>query len=266
MDDAQEIIEQNLMATFRHEGAQRAGRERREIDRLQLRRHAAGDEGHQAGGLGRGECLRQQAKREAREIVAALAVAQPVGDERAEIDLPQLGLDRAGLEEMHLDELAELVGDALLIALDDRGMRDRQAQRPLEQRHHRVPVSEPADGCSLRERRHEAEGGMHMREHPCDNEQCQRPDQHQCRLRLDTLQLGCALRIAGCVEGEGGRGGHERSRINEVPEERRRRVSKDEGPIVASWFETAQERLLTMRGNTNVGSRGPKKKARESGP
>ena len=24
-------------------------------------------------------------------------------------------------------------------------------------------------------------------------------------------------------------------------------VSKDAGPIVASWFETAQERLLTMR-------------------
>src|SRR5215211_6873831 len=32
------------------------------------------------------------------------------------------------------------------------------------------------------------------------------------------------------------------------PQERRpRRVSKDEGPIVASWFETAQGRLLTMR-------------------
>jgi hypothetical protein len=32
------------------------------------------------------------------------------------------------------------------------------------------------------------------------------------------------------------------------PEEQRlRRVSKDEGPIVASWFETAQARLLTMR-------------------
>jgi len=25
------------------------------------------------------------------------------------------------------------------------------------------------------------------------------------------------------------------------------RVSKDAGPSVASWFETAQERLLTMR-------------------
>src|ERR1700716_1134002 len=32
------------------------------------------------------------------------------------------------------------------------------------------------------------------------------------------------------------------------PEERRlRRVSKDEYCIVASWFETAQQRLLTMR-------------------
>jgi len=27
-----------------------------------------------------------------------------------------------------------------------------------------------------------------------------------------------------------------------------RRVSKDAGPSVASWFETAQTRLLTMRG------------------
>jgi hypothetical protein len=28
---------------------------------------------------------------------------------------------------------------------------------------------------------------------------------------------------------------------------RKARVSKDAGPSVASWFETAQERLLTMR-------------------
>ena len=32
-----------------------------------------------------------------------------------------------------------------------------------------------------------------------------------------------------------------------VAEEPRSGVSKDEGPIVASWFETAQERLLTTR-------------------
>jgi hypothetical protein len=38
------------------------------------------------------------------------------------------------------------------------------------------------------------------------------------------------------------------SAIALIPKERRlRRVSKDEGCTLASWFETAQERLLTMR-------------------
>ena len=141
MHPAQEIVEQTLMSPLLHEGAQRAGRERRQIDRHQLRRDAAADESHQPGILRRRHRLGQQPQREAREILAALAVAQPVGDERTEIDLPQLGFDGRGLEEMDLDEFAELVGDAVLVALNDRGVRDRQAQRPLEQRHHGVPVS-----------------------------------------------------------------------------------------------------------------------------
>ena len=145
------------MPALLHEGAQRAGGERRQIDRHQLRGDAAADEGHQPGILRRRHRLGQQPQREAREILAALAVAQPVGDERAEIDLPQFGFDRGGFEEMHLDEFAELVGDAVLVALDDRGVRDRQPQRPLEQRHHGVPVGEAADGGGLGKRRDEAE-------------------------------------------------------------------------------------------------------------
>jgi hypothetical protein len=43
---------------------------------------------------------------------------------------------------------------------------------------------------------------------------------------------------------------------NPRPEERPLgRVSKDEGRIVASSFETAQVRLLTMRSNADVGVR-----------
>jgi hypothetical protein len=38
----------------------------------------------------------------------------------------------------------------VLIALNDRGVRDRQSQRPLEQRHHGVPVGEAAD-CEARD-------------------------------------------------------------------------------------------------------------------
>ncbi len=156
--------------------------------------------------LRRRDGLRQQAQRKAREIVAALAVAQPVGDERAEIDLSQLGLDGTGLEEMHLDELAELIGDARLVALDDRGVRDRQAERPLEQRDHGIPVGEPADGRGFRKGGDEAEGGMHGQQPFRDDEERQRRSQHQRRQRLDTAQLGRAFGIAGGVEGEGGGG------------------------------------------------------------
>ena len=77
----------------------------------------------------------------------------------AEIDLAQLGFDRRRLEKMQLDEFAEFVGDAMLVALDDRGVRDRQSQRPAKQRHHRVPVGQAADGGGLRKCRDEAEAG-----------------------------------------------------------------------------------------------------------
>ena len=146
MHRAQDVVEQALVPAFLHERAQRAGGERRQIDRHQLRGDAAADESHQARILGRRDSFGQQAERKAREVLAALAVAQPVGDERAEIDLAQLGVDGCCLEKMHLNELAELVGDAVLVALDDRGVRDRQSQRPAKQRHHRIPVGETADG------------------------------------------------------------------------------------------------------------------------
>ena len=197
------VVEQPLMPALLHEGAQRAGGERREIDRRQLRGDAAGDEGHQPGGLRRRHGFGQQPQREAREILALLAVAQPVGDERAEIDLAQFGLDRRRFEEMHLDEFAELVGDAVLVALDDRGVRDRQAQRPLEQRDHGVPVGEAADGGGFGKGRDEAEGGMH-RQHPFRaDEDRKRRRQHQRRQQLDAAQLGGARGVAGRVDDEG---------------------------------------------------------------
>ena len=131
MHHAQDVVEQALMPSLLHEA------------RAACRRRAAPDRSPcscvvmrrlmnviRPGGLRRRHRFRQQPQRKAREIVAALAVAQPVGDERAEIDLAQLGFDGCGFEEMHLDEFAELVGDAVLVALDDRGVRDRQSQRP----------------------------------------------------------------------------------------------------------------------------------------
>src|SRR5690242_21532443 len=59
-------------------------------------------------------------------------------------------------------EFAELVGDALLVALDDRGVRDRQPQRPLEQGNHGVPVGQAADGGGLRSEEHTSELQSHV--------------------------------------------------------------------------------------------------------
>ncbi len=208
MHCAQDVVEQPLMPALAHEGAQRAGGERRKIDRLQLGGDPAGDERHQARSFGRGHRLRQQTQAEAGEIGAALAVAQPVGNEAAEVDLAQLGIDGSGFEKMQLDEFAELVGDTMLVALDDRGVRDRQSQRPAKQRHHRVPVGEAADGRGFRKRRDEAEGRMHREQHLGDDEQRQRARQHQSGQRLDAPQLGRPRGIAGSVEREGAGRGH----------------------------------------------------------
>ena len=190
------------MPALRHERPQRAGRERRQIDRLQLGGDPPGDEVHQTGGFRGRESLGQQPQHEAGEIVAALAVAQPVGDERTEIDLAQLGIDRGRLEKMLLDELAELVGDAMLIALDDGGVRDRQSQWPAEQRHDRIPVGQSADRRRFGKCRDEAERRMQRQQQFRRHEQGQRGGQHQRRQRLDAPQLGRARRVSRSIEGE----------------------------------------------------------------
>jgi len=97
---------------------------------------------------------------------------------------------RVLFEKVHLDEFAELVGDAVLIALDDRGMRDRQSQRPAEQRHHRVPIGETPDGGGFRECRDEAEGRMQVQQALGCDERRERARQHQRGQRLDAPQLG----------------------------------------------------------------------------
>ena len=109
---------------------------------------------------------------------------------------------------MHLDEFAKLIGDAGLVALDDRRMRDRQAKRPLEQRDHRIPVGEPANGRGFCEGRDEAEHGMHRQEPFRDDEQGERRRQHQRRQCLDAAQLSGTFGVGGGVEGEGGLRGH----------------------------------------------------------
>ena len=267
------------MAALLHEGAQRSGGERREIDRHQLRGDAAADESHQPGILRRSDRFGQQPQRKTREILAALAVAQPVGDERAEIDLPQLGLDRSGFEEMHLDEFAELVGDAVLVALDDCRVRDRQSQRPFEQRHHGVPVGEAADGGGLGKGCDKAEHRMHGQQRLRAEENRKRRRQHRRRQQFHAPQLGGARGVAGGVDDEGAGKAHDGFRMNDSNARARLSRTRAQRSVALSAdrdacdsdglrisFAARRKRALLARGSGLTMRAPDKKKARQSGP
>ena len=92
------------------------------LERLEYRRHV--NRKTKDGG--------QHPDREGRQRRAALAVGEPGRHVRGEVDLAQLLRDRLGRQEVGLDEAAEIVGDAFVVARNDGGMRDRQAERPAE--------------------------------------------------------------------------------------------------------------------------------------
>ena len=80
-------------------------------------------------------------------------------------------------QEILLEEVGERFADAVLVARDDRGVRDRQAERMAEQGGDREPVGEAADHRRLGERLHVAEPGIVRLERAGDDEHRRHHDQ-----------------------------------------------------------------------------------------
>ncbi len=104
-------------------------------------------------------------------------------------------------EEVLLDELAEAAPDLVLASRDDRGVRDRDAERMPEQRGHGEPIGERTDHRRLRRGDHVADprgitvGGVGNQEHDgCGDEHPRRDDLHPPE--------------SGCAIGVGQRGRH----------------------------------------------------------
>ena len=66
----------------------------------------------------------------------------------------------AGDQEILLQEIRQRFADAVLVARDDRGVRDGEAERVAEQGRHREPVGKAADHRGFGERFHVAERGI----------------------------------------------------------------------------------------------------------
>ena len=86
-----------------------------------------------------------------REAPARMRVPSPAGVWRKRPAAPatsMLRIRRAttdGIRKFSLEEVGERLADPVLVARDDRGVRDRQAERMAEQRGDREPVGKAAD-------------------------------------------------------------------------------------------------------------------------
>ena len=83
-----------------------------------------------------------------------------------EVDVAHPPRDHRRDQEIFLEEIGQRLADAVLVARDDRGVRDRQAERVAEQGGDREPVGQAADHRRLGERLDLAEprvGGLELR-------------------------------------------------------------------------------------------------------
>jgi len=155
---------------------------------------AAGDEDHQARGLVARSLGQQPQRKKAREIVAALAVAQPVGRRTRRIDLRRLARRGLAFQKMHLDEFDAELSASGVVAWMIRwcGIRPPAA---IEQRHHRAYTPPGAGWWRVGKGRDRSEGGRYGRaRNLATTKQRTACREQQCRLRLDALSSGpCAF-------------------------------------------------------------------------
>ena len=102
---------------------------------------------------------------------ACAGIAQPLAERaRRSRVVSSLVRTTSPREEVGLDELAERAADLVLAVGDDRGVRDRDAERMPEQRRHREPVGERADHAAFGGGPHVGERGHLLLERERDGE------------------------------------------------------------------------------------------------
>ena len=127
--------------------------QRRDLDPLELAREARLDLPAEPFGIERFEHLGKQPGRAlADPALPALArLGEEVARRAREVHLAHPPRDHRRGEEVVAQEARHRVGDAVLLLGDDRGVRDRDAERVAEQRGDREPVGQAADHRRLGE-------------------------------------------------------------------------------------------------------------------
>ena len=147
----QRAVEHILMATgLGHDVEHRSG------GRGGVPGECAGDEEFADGAahgllVEQGQRLDRHRADRAGDLREVAGLTQPLAEALGGVEDLELAEQDFGVEEVVADELGEAVSDAVLALRDERGVRDRQAERMPEQRDDREPVGQAADGGGLAE-------------------------------------------------------------------------------------------------------------------
>ena len=88
-------------------------------------------------------------------------LGQPLAEPAGHLGVAQLGLHHRRRQEVLPHERSQALAELVFLALDDRGVRDRDAQRMLEQRGHGEPVRQRTHHAGLGGRADIADPGAH---------------------------------------------------------------------------------------------------------
>ena len=143
---AQQAVDHRGMAPVGNQPGQDLAQQRGKVDPFDLAAERGFGRATDPFGIERGQDLGNQAGDPFADAAGApRRIGQPAADHPRRIQPLQPPRHDLGGQEIGAQECRHAVGDAILVGRDDRGVRDRQAQRMAEQRGYRKPVGQSAD-------------------------------------------------------------------------------------------------------------------------
>ena len=189
------LVEQLLVAVVGGEQAQHFAGGGGRVPGLQPGHHEALDALAHRALVQQVQRLQRPAARHPRQLPRLLWLRQPLAQPGRRVEHLQPCQQVLRFQEVVAHERGQAVGDARLVARDDGGVRDRQAQRVAEQRHHREPVGQRAHRGRFAERRHPGPHAL-VAHRVAEHEAGDHGQQHRHGDGLHPAQLGAA-RVGG---------------------------------------------------------------------
>ena len=148
----QHAVEELLVPVVGGQHVEQLSREPGDVDLFEPGDHRRAEERAHALVVEDAEAVAQRRSQVGRDLLGVPRLGQPPREAAGGIEALELLQHLIVAEEIGADEGRQVLADPILVARDDRGVRDRQPERMPEQRDDREPVGDRADHRRLCER------------------------------------------------------------------------------------------------------------------